>query len=155
MRPDPKRILGFVIILTAFSLFLIVSPAPTPKNKSSLTLIPSSNKFNLQFDIRAQDLNDFSKILENLRLPQSIAQGVEFELDATASAKLTYLTPIKTQLDFSPNRVDFRGKIQQAISPEEFLFEKVKVPASANLVIAAPNFGDFIKLRFLKTPQLP
>jgi len=150
-----RIILGFLALFLIF-IFLILAVKlinlQNNKNTSQLTLIANENKFKLNFDIANHDQSKFLKVLEKLGLPQSVKEGIEFELDATSAAKLTFATPIKANLNILPEKIIFKGrvntsflKVQEAVS--------IKIPASTNLAIFSDNIQDFIKTRLILSDE--
>lgn len=151
--PKSRIILGLLALLLFLVLVFVVLSFLSFK-KSSLLLFAAENKFKLHFDISKNDKTSFVKILENLNLPPNIENGFEFELDSTSSAKLTYLTPLKSSLDFNSQKIIFSGETSHNPFQNELRIENIKVPSSSNLVVFAPDFKDFIKARIILNPKL-
>ncbi len=140
----------FLGIILFFLLFLAVG-APF-RSPTVVTLDILENRFKLNFEVAKNDQAPLSKALEQLGLPQSIKEGVEFELDATSSAKLAMLTPIKANLDFSSGKIKFNGSLHTSFL-KEIVMEEFKLPKSTNLAIFAPSFGEFLKVKFHLPPE--
>lgn len=146
MRLKPKKYLGLLVVLVFIAfLFIIIGWG---RNISSLVLYAKENKFVLEFNVLKKDEKSFSKVLENLSIPQSVASNVGFELDATSSAKLTYLTPIRADLGFSDQTLFFSGEMSRSPFFSGTAPETLKVPKSFNLAVFAPNVSQFIITRY-------
>lgn len=136
-----------------FVLFLIGSAAIIfllvirDTKRSTLVLDAKENKFTLNFNLKPQDQKNLIKILENLNLPQDIATEFSFELDATTSASLTYLTPIKSKINIKDNSISFSGTTSHSIFSNKGQLQPIKVPKNANLIVYAQNLSDFVIAR--------
>lgn len=145
LKRFPLIVWGLIIIfLISLSLIFL---AKTQNQKSKLTLESSLNKFRLNFEINKKDQQIFSEILANLKIPRSVQEEVEFELDATSSASLAFATPIEATLDIEPLTVKFQGTTTP-LSPKESNMESFRLPSSTNLAVFAPSFKDFFKIKF-------
>ena len=82
----------FKIFLSLFVLFLILVTLTfifnKPQKGSSLSLTAQNNQFHLGFNYQKQNQQALLKFLQNLNLPPETAQGLDFKIDATSSAKL-------------------------------------------------------------------
>lgn len=138
----------FKVFLSLLVLFLtLVALTFTfnkPQKTDSLSLTAQNNQFHLAFNYQPQNQEAFLKFLSNLGLPPETAQGLDFKLDATSSAKLAFASPINASFKVSEKEFTLTGT-KNGQKLEEFTQETVKLPASANLIIFAPNFFDFIK----------
>ena len=92
------------------------------------------------------------KVLEKLGLPQSVAKGVEFELDATSSAKLTFATPVKANLNILPGKIAFKGKVNTSFLQDQEA-KSIKIPTSTNLAVFSGNLIAFIKSRLILSQE--
>lgn len=142
----------FKIFLSLLALFLILVVFTFITNKSqkanTLNLTAQNNQFHLAFNYQKQNQEAFLKFLSNLNLPPETAQGFDFKLDATSSAKLAFASPINADFKVSEKEFNLTGtKSGQKL--EEFDWETIKLPASANLIIFAPNFFDFVKSKLV------
>lgn len=138
-----------IIILLLTSLF-VFRQRPVVKNQNKAVLSSEQNKFKLDFVVSNRDSDKFLHILEDLNLPQSVSRGVEFELDATSSAKLAILAPIEADLEFFPGKIAFGGRIE--IPQKQFELAKVGIPESTTLAVFSKDFRGFIKRSF-KIPK--
>ena len=116
------------------------------RNSSQITLTANQNKFKLNFNLTNQDLTKFSKVLDKLNLPQSVKDGIEFELDATSSAKLAFTAPIKANLNILPEKIIFQGEVDKSFLSDQEA-ESIKIPASTNLVVFGNNVAEFVRSR--------
>ena len=116
------------------------------QNSSQITLTVNQNKFKLNFNLTNQDLTKFSKVLDKLNLPQSVKDGIEFELDATSSAKLAFTTPIKANFNILPEKITFQGQVDKSFANDQAA-ESLKIPASTNLAVFGNNIAEFVRAR--------
>ena len=135
-----------------FLIFIAVLVIIQNKNTSQVTLIANENEFKLNFDITNNDQSEFLKVLEKLGLPQSVAKGVEFELDATSSAKLTFATPVKANLNILPGKIAFKGKVNTSFLQDQEA-KSIKIPTSTNLAVFSGNLIAFIKSRLILSQE--
>ena len=116
------------------------------RNSSQITLTADQNKFKLNFNLTNQDLIKFSKVLDKLNLSQSVKDGIEFELDATSSAKLAFTAPIKANLNILPEKIIFQGEVDKSFLSDQEA-ESIKIPAATNLVVFGNNVAEFVRSR--------
>jgi len=139
----------FLIIIIFVAKFIDVQD----RNSGQITLTADQNKFKLNFNLTNQDLIKFSKVLNKLNLPQSVKDGIEFELDATSSAKLAFTTPIKTNFNILPEKITFQGQIDKSFVNDQAA-ESLKIPASTNLAVFGNNIAEFVMARLNLPDQL-
>jgi len=139
----------FLIIIIFVAKFIDVQD----RNSSQITLTADQNKFKLNFNLTNQDLIKFSKVLDKLNLPHSVKDGIEFELDATSSAKLAFTTPIKTNFNILPEKITFQGQIDKSFVNDQAA-ESLKIPASTNLAVFGNNIAEFVMARLNLPDQL-
>ena len=151
LHPPVGRFLSLFLTLL-FLVFIAVLVIIQNKNTSQVTLIANENKFKLNFDITNNDQSEFLKVLEKLGLPQSVAKGVEFELDATSSAKLTFATPVKANLNILPGKIAFKGKVNTSLLQDQEA-KSIKIPPSTNLAVFSGNLIAFIKSRLILSQE--
>src|SRR3989344_3876135 len=137
----------FTILILAFIISFRFSNRGT-----SLEITPSAGRFRLDFQISKSDQDNFFQTLEELSLPQSIKDGVEFELDATSSFALAFAAPIKANVNFKTKQVRFNGSVN-ANSLGELTPESFKLPASTKLAIFAPDVKSFVNQKLNITPE--
>ena len=126
LHPPIGRFLSLSLTIF-FLIFVAVLVIIQNKNTSKFSLIANENKFKLNFDIDNNDQSEFSQVLEKLSLPQSVAKGVEFKLDATSSAKLTFATPVKADLNILPGKITFKGKVNTSFLRDQEA-KRIKIP---------------------------
>src|SRR3989344_5129808 len=151
LHPPVGRFLSLSLTLL-FLIFIAVLVIIQNKNTSQVTLIANENEFKLNFDITNNDQSEFLKVLEKLGLPQSVAKGVEFELDATSSAKLTFATPVKANLNILPGKIAFKGKVNTSFLQDQEA-KSIKIPTSTNLAVFSGNLIAFIKSRLILSQE--
>lgn len=143
-RSLARAILGSIVLI----LFVIVLiNLHSAKKQTVATISAHENKFKINFDISKGENQAFLETLEKLGLPQSVKESVEFELDATTSAKLSFLVPIESKLNFSQDNLIISGSSHSSFLQEAYM-EDFKLPASTNLAVFAPNFREFITAKF-------
>ena len=143
------------LILVILLLALFFSAARLLKSnkdqKITASLVGVANEFKISFNIPREKDDDFKKVLTDLNLPQSITDGVNFELDATSSAALSFIAPVNANFNVFNNEIDFQGTINH--SPFDNLqISQVRFPKSTNLAIFAPDLREFIKAK-IKLPD--
>ena len=148
LHPPIGRFLSLFLASFFLLVFITILVIIKNKNTSQLTLIANENKFNLNFDITNNEQSEFAKALEKLSLPQSVAKGVEFELDATSSTKLTFATPIGADLKILPGKITFMGKVNTSFLQDQET-KSIKIPISANMAVFSDNLLAFIKSRLI------
>jgi len=144
---NPITILG-IITLILTSLILAFFLNSRSKNISSLELLARKNKFILSFNLQKRDQDNFSQILEKLNLQQSIKDGIEFELDATSSTKLSFVTPAQAKLRVDPKEISYKGSISRSPFSQDLSIDNLKLPDSANLAVFGPDFKAFLKTKY-------
>lgn len=135
-----KKALGLVaLFLIAFILaFSYRGP------QSSATITSGQNKFHLSFQLQKGDELKLSNILSRLNLSSAAKQGVEFELDATSSAKLAYVSPIRLTLDVGAKYINFEGSLKRNLNGDDFQFESISLPNLTSLAVLSQKSGDFL-----------
>lgn len=143
-----KIVFGILAIFLFLAIIIFVTKfiSSQDRNSSQIILTANQNKFKLNFNLTKQDLAKFSKVLDKLNLPQSVKDGIEFELDATSSAKLAFTTPIKTNFNILPEKITFQGQIDKSFVNDQAA-ESLKIPASTNLAVFGNNIAEFVRAR--------
>ncbi len=131
-------ILAFFLI-AFFSLVFLLK-----KHPSTVLLTPGQNKFKLNFQLQKPDEPKLSNILSRLNLPPSIKQGIEFQLDSTSSAKLAYVSPLKSKLDIGDKSINFEGDLKRNLNGADFQFESIKLPDLTSLAILSQKPIQFL-----------
>lgn len=148
MPKYPKIILGLLLIF----LVLGISKVGYIREKvnPSFTLTAFQNSFNLKFNLDKTQKAAFGKALENLSLPSSVIEGVNFELDSTSSARLAFYSPISGTVITNGKQIKFTGSLDK--EQELINFLPFKFPADLNLAIASYNLSKEAQ-RALNIPQ--
>lgn len=135
-----KKALGLV------ALFLIAFIAAFSYRgpQSSAAIVSDQNKFHLSFQLQKGDELKLANILSRLNLSPSAKQGVGFELDATSSAKLAYVSPIKVALDIGAKYINFEGSLKRNLNGDDFQFESIGLPGLTSLAILSQKSGEFL-----------
>lgn len=146
MKPSPRIILGSAAAALIIAS-IILSLAFFKKDQSYIFLTSQKNRFDLNFSIKKTDQDNFQKILASLGIPQEVKDGVNFELDSTSSARLNFLTPVKTNLTLKDKVINFSGETSVPLISNQPTVEQIKVPNSTNVAIFAPDLKSFVKAR--------
>ena len=143
-----KIVFGILAIFLFLAIIVFVAKfiSLQDRNSSQIILTADQNKFKLNFNLANQDMTKFSKVLDKLNLPQSVKDGIEFELDATSSAKLAFVIPIKTDFNILPEKITFQGQVDKSFVSDQAA-ESLKIPASTNLAVFGNNIAEFVRAR--------
>ena len=125
----PLFLLGILTLLT-----IIINLLPKKSAETKIRLTSSENKFQVSFEVAPGDLNSFDRALEKLNIDKAVKDKLEFELDATSSAKLSLASPIEAGLGFSNDEIRFRGNSHTAYLKQSPFFN-IKIPKSTSLLI--------------------
>lgn len=136
-----------ILLLLAFTINLL----PNKRSQTKIRLTSSQNKFQVNFEITPQDLQKFDTFLEKLNIDKAIHDRLEFELDATSSAKLSLATPIEANLQFSKDEINFKGVANTAYLRQAPVYD-VKIPKSTTLLVFSKTLGE-IWAKNLKSPS--
>ncbi len=152
MKPSPRIILGIIAAAAVLITFLISINLFSKTNGSYLELTSGENRFNLKFFIQKSDQDTFNSLLIKLNTPQDIRDGVQFQLDSTSSARLSFATPVKVNIKLTDKTINFSGETSIPAISNQLDIPKIKVPRTTNMVIFAPNLSSFVKAR-LNVPE--
>ncbi|OGD85594.1 hypothetical protein A2164_02445 [Candidatus Curtissbacteria bacterium RBG_13_35_7] len=147
MKLKPKKHLGFLVGIITVSLLTTIFLLPD-SNQSQIFLESANNQFKVSFDITDSDHANLLKLFNNLNIPKSTEQGFSFELDSTSSAKLAYISPIKSKLSFAPRSISFNGNLSHEPFLSTFTSPTLNIPKNTNLAIFAPNLIDFVNAHY-------
>lgn len=141
--PTRRLIIAVTGIIVAFLLIFIL----WPRGQNQATLTADNNYFQISFDLK--DKEKFEKIIDQLGLSPDVANyGIQFQLDATSSAKLSFLTPAKADFQLKDKQLIVRGQTSRPL-PGEFPLTSFPLPGSASLGLAARDITEFIAPRIL------
>lgn len=153
MKQTPKILLGVCAsLILASLLFLIFSKAKFPRD-NLLLLTAEKNKFKVAFQVNKQNVNELESALAALNLPINAKDGVEFELDSTTSAKLAFLTPVKTSLNFSAHRLSLEGTLDYTLGSANIKPEPIKLPTNTTFAAFANDLSTFAKKQSNLQPE--
>src|SRR3989344_406139 len=125
-----KVILALVLVFStaAVALFLF----PQKEISAKLVLTAEGAKFKANFIFPGKTRNDFEQVLSSVNAPVALLDGVEFELESTASSALAFALPVEADVEIKEKQISFAGSHNypnlKAINPQI-----VKIPASSNL----------------------
>ncbi len=154
MKHLPKIALGIIIlafaaVLVLIGLLLILKKS---QKQSFLTLDLVQNNFKINFSIAKEDKFNFEKFFENLGIKQNLAQGVNFTLDASTSARLAFQTPAKAALSIKEKELDFSAVFNKSFQLENQKIDQINIPEATTMAIFAPGLSQFVLDR-LHLPQ--
>lgn len=142
MASKPKVILGFLLLTLA--IFLVIFSTSRLRNKSSqLSVFPQGNQFRLEFNLLPKDADKLERTLNKLGLP-SLNKSLSFEIEGTSQAKLASVAPLKVNLKFLENSIEFNGAYSRPAPFLESFQHKLKIPKSTNIAIAAKSIGNLL-----------
>lgn len=151
MIVDPEKDINFKKIVFGIFFLIVLGVVALWANRpaSQIILTAHNNKFNVNFQISSRDKTGAAAILGQANLPQNILEGAQFELDSTSSAKLAFMAPVTIDLEFTKERLNFRGIAAGVLSHAAVTpFANLQIPASTSLAILAPDFANLVKKRF-------
>lgn len=152
MAIKPKVILGFLLLTLA--IFLVIFSISSLKNKSSqLTVFPQGNQFRLEFNLLPKDADKLERTLNKLGLPNP-NKSLSFEIDGTSQAKLASVAPVKVNLKFLQNSIEFKGTYGRPAPFLESSQQKLKIPKSTNIAIASKSIGNLLTNKLDFPPML-
>ena len=135
-------VFGF-LIASAAALFLI-----SPKDKSIRLVFTSEGpRFKANFILSDKSNNDFEHVLDSVNVPRAILNGVEFELESTASSSLAFALPVEADLQIKEKEVRYSG-FHSYPQLGTIDLETVKLPVSTNLALFSQSANDFIEDSF-------
>jgi hypothetical protein len=147
-----KKVILIVCLVLLLGAFFLSS-----RNRSSSQILikTQKDKFRVDFLIDQKDRANVSGFLEKLGIPQTVAEGLEFRLDSTSSAKLAFTNPITLNLNFSQESVSFSGSshsplIDAYLSPQA----DFKLPADTKIALFSQDFRQVITKNFEMPPAL-
>lgn len=153
MKLTPKMLLGVLVIFfftsLLFSLIIFKS-----QGNNSLIIDSKQNEFTLNFQIDKKKTAEFEKFLENLDIPYQVENGLSFKLDATSSAYLGLLTPVKIDLDITPNKIGFNGSSVRSVFLKGQTPQQIQIPQNTNIAMFAPDLSGFATSRLNFAPDV-
>src|SRR3990167_10253595 len=97
--------IALVFSIAAVALFLF----PQKENSAKLVLTADGAKFKADFIFPGKTRNDFEQILSFVNAPIALLDGVEFELESTASSALAFALPLEADLKIGKKEIAFSG----------------------------------------------
>lgn len=149
----PKKALGLIIASIVF-LLVVIAVSPKKSLLSTFKITASQNRFYVGFDISKKDSADFQKLLEKLSAPESISKGLEFELDSTPSAMLSFAVPVEGTLDPSPNSLIISGNLTRPETSETYVFQSFSFPQDLNFALSSANLQEAAKIYLDLPPEI-
>ena len=132
--------IALVFSIAAVALFLF----PQKENSAKLVLTAEGAKFKANFIFPSKTRNDFEQVLSSVNAPVALLDGVEFELESTASSALAFALPVAADLKIDKKEISFSGSHTYPniakIDPEKFKF-----PQSTNLAVFTQSAKAFLK----------
>ncbi len=146
-------ILGVLVILFITSLFFFLTIFNSQR-PSRLIIDSKQNEFTLNFQLDKKKTAEFEKFLEKLDIPYQVENGLSFTLDATSSTYLGLLTPIKIDLDITPNKIGFSGSGVRSVFLKGQTPLQIRIPQNTNIAMFAPDLSGFVTSRLNFTPEV-
>jgi len=128
----------FTIAATAIFLF------PQKDNSAKLVLTAEGAKFKANFIFPDETRNDFEQILSSVNVPVALLDGVEFELESTASSALAFALPVAADLKIGKKEISFSGSHTYP-NIAKIDTEKFKFPPDTNLAVFTQSAKVFLK----------
>src|SRR3989344_981366 len=128
----------FTIAATAIFLF------PQKDNSAKLVLTATGAKFKANFIFPDETRNDFEQILSSVNAPVALLDGVEFELESTASSALAFALPVAADLKIGKKEISFSGSHTYP-NIAKIDTEKFKFPSDTNLAVFTQSAKVFLK----------
>lgn len=138
-----KVILAIVLlfsIVAAVALFLF----PQKDNGVKLVLTAEGAKFKANFIFPDKTRSDFERILGSVNAPAALLDGVEFELESTASSALAFALPVDADLKIGKKEISFSGTHTYP-QIAKIDIEKFKFPPNTNLAVFTQSAKSFLK----------
>ena len=137
-----KIILALVLVFStaAVALFLF----PQKENGAKLVLTAEGAKFKANFIFPSKTKNDFEQVLGSVNAPVAILDGVEFELESTASSALAFALPVAADLKIDKKEISFSGSHTYP-NIAKIDTEKFRFPQDTNLAVFTQSAKVFLK----------
>ena len=130
----------FLICIFIFAIFLIPQ-----KNKSvKLFLTSEGTKFKINFVFGDKSRDDFTKVLDSVNVSITVLDGVEFELESTASSALTFAMPVEADLKINEKEILFSGSHAYP-QIAKFDLATFKIPKDTSLAVFSQSAKEFLK----------
>lgn len=136
-------VFGLLIASAAVALFL----SSQKDNSIKLVFTSEGPSFKANFILPDKSRNDFEQVLDSINLPGAILNGVEFELESTASSSLAFALPVEADLEIKEKEIRYSG-FHSYPQLGKIDLETVKLPVSTNLAVFSQSANDFIKDSF-------
>lgn len=138
-----------VILPIVFFGFLITSAAllflfPQKDDSIKLVLTAEGVKFKANFIFSDKTRSDFERVLGSVNAPAAFLDGVEFELESTASSALAFALPLEADLKIGKKEISFSGSHTYP-QIAKIDIEKFKFPQNTNLAVFVQSAKEFIK----------
>ena len=130
-----------LVLLTATAVFLL-----TPQKDNSIKLVLTSEGagFKANFSFPYNKRSDIERFLGSVNVPSALLDGVEFELESTASSALAFALPVEADLKIQEKEIAFSGfHTYPHIAKVDI--EKFKLSPDTNLAIFTQSAKEFIK----------
>src|SRR3990167_8523923 len=132
--------IALVFSIAAVALFLF----PQKENSAKLVLTADGAKFKADFIFPGKTRSDFERVLGSVNAPSALLDGVEFELESTASSALAFALPLQADLKIGKKEISFSGSHAYP-QVAKIDIEKFKFPINANLVVFTQSAKAFLK----------
>jgi len=132
--------IALVFSIAAVALFLF----PQKDNSIKLVLTAEGPKFKANFIFPDKTRDDFEQVLGSVNAPSAFLDGVEFELESTASSALAFALPIEADLKIKEKEISFSGTHTYP-QIAKIDIEKFKFFPSTNFAVFSQSAKEFLK----------
>ena len=136
------------VILAIVLLFTIVAAAIFlfPRKASSVKLVLTAEgvKFKANFIFPNKTRSDFEQVLGSVNVPSALLDGVEFELESTASSALAFALPVEADLKIGKKEISFSGTHTYP-QIAKIDIEKFKFPPNTTFAVFTQSVKSFLK----------
>src|SRR3989344_6048682 len=132
--------IALVFSIAAIAIFLF----PRKDNSIKLVLTAEGAKFKASFIFPDKTRSDFERVLGSVNAPSALLDGVEFELESTASSALAFALPLEADLKIGKKEISFSGSHAYP-QVAKIDIEKFKFPPDTNLAVFTQSAKSFLK----------
>src|SRR3990167_6195658 len=132
--------IALVLLIAAVAFFLF----PRKDNSVKLVLTAEGAKFKANFIFPDKTRSEFERVLDSVNAPVALLDGVEFELESTASSALAFALPLEADLKIGKKEISFSGSHAYP-QVAKIDIEKFKFPPDTNLAVFTQSAKSFLK----------
>jgi|SRR3989344_1288562 len=132
--------IALVFSIAAVAIFLF----SRKDNSIKLVLTAEGARFKANFIFPDKIRSDLERVLGSVNAPVALLDGVEFELESTASSALAFALPIEADLKIGKKEISFSGSHAYP-QIAKIDTEKFKFPPDTNLAVFSQSAKVFLK----------